>query len=125
MKGAKGFFKPGILAMLSIAAIAVILVFAHFDRRAKACDQLALHAANRVHAMLASQLPAGQDQADQPIQRPVSMDELLAQGLSLPPGVMYEMLPGPEGQPQAVRLWHPDGLMQYKADASGVKEDYQ
>ncbi|ADK86010.1 hypothetical protein Deba_2656 [Desulfarculus baarsii DSM 2075] len=120
MKGAKGLFKPGVLALLSVAAIAVLLIFAHFDRQAKSLDQLAHQAALQAQAIIAAQAAEAGGQGPA-----LNMADLAAKGWSPPPGVLWELLPGPDGQPRALRLWNPEGVRQYVASAQGVKEGYQ
>lgn len=140
--------RPGIIALLSIIAIVAIFFFAHYDRQAKAYDEAAHRAALRINYMLSQQAKAAKAKQIQEatpqaevnlreqlgsarqaslVNEPVAIDlEAIKEAdLKIAPEVKLEAIPGPEGTPESVAVWHPRGIMRYIVSAKGVKAEYQ
>lgn len=144
--------RPGVIALLSVLAIVAIFIFAHYDRQAKAYDEAAHRAAMRIHHLLAQQanaaktrqIKAASESSEQQgdlreqlkavkqagtnsLNEPMAIDlETIKQaGLKISPNVRLKALPGPEGTPESVAVWHPRGIMEYIVSAKGVKAEYQ
>lgn len=105
------------VALISILAIAVVLVFAYLDRQAQGYDRMALDLARAVQPV-AKQILAAPDAS-------LSEAALKAKALPWPPEVKALIPPGQnKGAGWRITIWHPQGTKRYVVTDAKIETEF-